>query len=359
MARPGQDLHAPRRRRLVGAAFAMLAAALILTSSAAPVQASRSDEARAMVNRSASSSACCAARAPASTPTPATLPQAMVHEFDGRDLKLGRTLARNSAYTRFAASYRSGDLRISGVMIIPRGPGPFPVVVLAHGYIDPDIYVSGQGFRREQDALARRGFAVLHVDYRNHAASDQDPANGSGMRMGYAVDVVNAAMAVRTSRIPRIDTARVGLLGRSMGGGVGLAALVMKPEAFDAAVFYASTSSDPVDNFNRWMRADPQVAASIIKRWGDPRRDRRAWDEITPRRYFSRITAPVLMIHGMSDDSCPVSWARATQRSLLAAGVRSTLKEYPGEGHYMLAAWPDSMRRSADFLTTYLRQPGA
>ena len=47
--------------------------------------------------------------------------------------------------------------------------GRHPAVVLAHGYIDPAVYVSGQGMRREQDWLARAGYVVLHVDYRNHA----------------------------------------------------------------------------------------------------------------------------------------------------------------------------------------------
>ena len=51
----------------------------------------------------------------------------------------------------------------------PTGKGPFPAVVLNHGYIEPSIYVTGQGLAREQDYLARAGFVVLHTDYRGHA----------------------------------------------------------------------------------------------------------------------------------------------------------------------------------------------
>ena len=47
--------------------------------------------------------------------------------------------------------------------------------MLNHGYIEPSIYVTGQGLAREQDALARAGFVVLHTDYRGHAASDPVP----------------------------------------------------------------------------------------------------------------------------------------------------------------------------------------
>ncbi|MGB9372533.1 MAG: hypothetical protein WCA82_00070 [Jiangellales bacterium] len=54
-------------------------------------------------------------------------------------------------------SYRSQDLRISGVIDVPRGRGPFPADVLAHGYIDPAIYVRGQGMPRERRHLAAAG----------------------------------------------------------------------------------------------------------------------------------------------------------------------------------------------------------
>ena len=76
------------------------------------------------------------------------------------------------------------------------------MLVLNHGYIDPDIYVAGQGFAREQDYLARRGFVVLHIDYRNHAGSDNDPDADYELRLGYAVDAVNAVKAVKAPRCP-------------------------------------------------------------------------------------------------------------------------------------------------------------
>jgi hypothetical protein len=40
-------------------------------------------------------------------------------------------VVRTDAYMRYAVTYRSGDLTISGVMNRPEGTGPFPVVVLA------------------------------------------------------------------------------------------------------------------------------------------------------------------------------------------------------------------------------------
>lgn len=96
---------------------------------------------------------------------PVSLPALMARDYDGRALRTREVLARTDAYTRYAVRFRSGDLRISGVMNVPRGNGPFPVLVLLHGYIGPAVYVTGQGLLREQDYLARHGYVALHVDY--------------------------------------------------------------------------------------------------------------------------------------------------------------------------------------------------
>jgi dipeptidyl aminopeptidase/acylaminoacyl peptidase len=279
----------------------------------------------------------------------------MAKQYDGRGLRLGRVLARTSDYTRRAVFYRSGDLRISGIMNVPDGAGPFPVLVLLHGYIDPDIYVTGQGLMREQDYLARRGYVVLHTDYRNHAGSDDDPSAEPRLRLGYTEDVVNAVLAVKRSRLPVLDGERVGLLGRSMGGGVTYNTLVAQPGLVDAAVVFAPVSSRTADNFNRWIRDDrSELAAQIIDRYGAPEDDPEFWRAASPRSYFGRITEPLLIHHGTADESCPIRWTRATYAALQRAGKDVRLHVYEGEAHAFGPQWPLSMRRTVRFLDRHL-----
>ena len=82
----------------------------------------------------------------AAAPSDPSIPAAILETYEGRDLRIRKDIGSTSAYTRHAITYESGDLTISGIMNKPRGKGPFPVVVLAHGYIDPAVYVTGQGF---------------------------------------------------------------------------------------------------------------------------------------------------------------------------------------------------------------------
>ena len=73
----------------------------------------------------------------------------------------------------------AGTCGSPGSSTCPPGAGPFPAVVLTHGYIDPAIYVNGQGMTREQATSPARGYVVLHTDYRNHAVGRR-PASGRG-----------------------------------------------------------------------------------------------------------------------------------------------------------------------------------
>ena len=289
-------------------------------------------------------------------PHPVSLPAMMAKRYDGRGLRLVQERARTDAYTQHAVTYRSGDLTISGVMNVPDGEGPFPALVLAHGYIDPEVYVTGQGLVRELDYLARQGYVVLHVDYRNHAGSDEDPGADLRLRLGYTEDVINAVLALRKG--PRfVDDDRIGLLGRSMGGGVLYNVLVVKPGLVDAAVAFAPVSSDTVDNFNRWIRNDPgraPVARRILDRYGTPEQEPEFWRAASPRGYFDQVEVPLMIHHGTSDDTCPITWTHETVAALRRAGKAVQLHVYPGEEHAFIPQWPLAMERTAAFFDRHL-----
>lgn len=278
-----------------------------------------------------------------------SLPTLMRREYDAGPIRRTRLVLDTGAYRRFEATYRSGRVTVSGILIVPRGRGPFPGIVLNHGYIDPAVYVTGQGLAREQDALARAGFVVFHTDYRGHATSDPAPESDRETRLGYTRDTINAVLALR--REPRVDPERIAMLGRSMGGGVTYKALVTAPGLVKAAVVYAPVSSRFEDNLRQFVIPNrPQSATRLYARHGTPRESPDFYSGLSPRTYFDRITEPVLIHHGTSDETCPIGWSRTTYRLMREAGVDVRLRIYPGEEHAFVPQWALSMRRTITFL---------
>ncbi len=294
--------------------------------------------------------------APTTTaPNPVSIQALIDRSYDGSGLRLGAERGSTSAYRQYYATYRGDGLTISGRINIPRGAGPFPAVVLAHGYVDPREYTNGQTMLRERDYLARKGYITLHVDYRNHAASSKDPGADGTLRLGYTVDTINAALALQQD--PRVDPDRIALVGRSMGGGVVYNALVVRPGLFKAAVAYAPVSSDAVDNFDRWVRGDsarPGVADQVIARLGTPEKQPANWAAVSPRTFFGRIQDPLMIHHGTADEECPIAWSQQTVAALKAAGKPVSYYVYPGQQHTMTSQWPLSIRRSEAFIAAHL-----
>lgn len=280
-----------------------------------------------------------------------SVPALTRHRYDGRGLRLEREVTRGLAFTRYAVSYRSGRLRITGVMDVPSRAGRAPLVVLAHGWTDPRRYRSGAMLTRERETLAEHGFVALQIDYRNHAGSTREDGRAVPRPLGYPEDLVNAVLAVSRADLPFVDASRVGLLGRSMGGGVVLNALAARPRLADAVVLYSPVSARAADNYDRWVAGRPALQARVERAYGTPTSHPRVWARASALGGLGRVDVPVRIHHGTADAVCPRRWSRTTADALRAGGGDVRLHRYTGQGHrFHGSAWSAFMQRTARFL---------
>ena len=283
-----------------------------------------------------------------------SVPALTSHRYDGRGLRITETMARELAFTRYAVQYRSGRLTVTGVMTVPNRPGRHPVVVIAHGYGSPARYTTGSMLEREQAYLAESGFVAFQIDYRNYAGSTQESADPVARPLGYPADLINAVTALKKAKLSFADSSRIGLFGRSMGGGVVLNALAARPHLARAAVLYSPVSSLAADNYERWVAHDPGLRSRVEAAYGTPASRPQLWEQASSRTYLDRIDIPVQIHHGTADTTCPERWSEATARTLRDDGGQVRLYRYPGEDHRFDRSWARFMHRSVAFLRAEL-----
>jgi dipeptidyl aminopeptidase/acylaminoacyl peptidase len=268
-----------------------------------------------------------------------------------------KKVSENADYTHYDADYWSNGLRISGIMKIPKGDGPFPLIMTNHGYIATSVYTRGRGLKREEDYLARHGFAVFHSDYRGHADSDESPDTERRIYdagLEYSMDVVNAIEAVRGANLSTVDASRVGMLGHSMGGGVSMNIAVSKHTVINALALYAPVNADAWENFWRWRRerdSDDRTALVMKTRDENPE----AWDALSSKTYLKNITIPVILFQGSNDKDVPKEWSDELNTELTELGKDVTYVEYAGEAHEFGPKWTDFMQKLTAFFELYLK----
>lgn len=128
--------------------------------------------------------------------------------------------AKPSAYAETTLTIGSGEWALPGTLTAPLDGASLPVVVLVHGsgpHDRDETLGPSKPFKDLAVGLASRGIAVLRYDKRTkvHGAK-MATLPGFTVHQEVVEDVVAAVKTVRAQ--PRIDPARVFVLGHSLGG---------------------------------------------------------------------------------------------------------------------------------------------
>jgi len=305
---------------------------------------------------------------PTGTPTPETPPTPMPtitstpnpfaelyidaltqRSYGGGVLQIESLIENDSAFERSLFVYRSEGLNLYGFMNIPNGEGPFPVVIILHGYVHPAEYSALAYSARYADALAKAGYFVLHPNLRGFGASENDD---NPVGIGDTIDILNLIGLVRSqagvpSPLEKADGERIGLWGHSMGGSIALRVLVIDQQ-IEAALLYAPINADEAINLEHFEfdgRGNPKIDIPPEVLQG-----------LSPIYYLDRISVPLSIHHGEKDVSVPIEWSRKLCLDLGMLNDEVVCHFYPDQPHtFKNSGDTVFIQRMLDFFNRYMK----
>jgi uncharacterized protein len=298
------------------------------------------------------------------TPTPLPTPTLRPYEqytidylrrrtYGGGRIEVLEKLDETDLYTSYSIRYPSDGLNIYGFMNVPKGRGPFPVIVSVHGYAPSGTYNVFDPLSDYAGPLAENGFIVVHPGLRNHPPSD---SGDNILRVGMSVDVLNLIALLKDqvnlpAELSGANPQFLGLWGTSLGGEISLRVLTVNPD-IKAAVLYSSMSGNEEMNARQLYKVlqdkqfqdDAQVPIEMM-------------DRISPMYFYHYITSAVQLNHGTADSTAPISWAVETCNFLQSAGVSVQCIYYPGISHVFNRSNNQKLMENAlDFYRLHLSQ---
>ncbi len=236
------------------------------------------------------------------------------------------------------ASYEMPDYR--DVSFPARGGGPTIrgwLVPAPSGALAPAVVVvHGKGSCRREDRilltagmLHRHGFAVLLIDLRNHGESDHDDGRFAGGIKEY-LDVLGAWDWLVGQGVP---TARIGLLGQSLGAATTMIATGEEPrvaaeweDSGYADVEVAIKAELARNSFPQILEPGGLMAAKVM-----------GGVDLTSKSPLAEVQKlagrPIFIVHGTADQRLSVQYASDLAAAVRASGGSVEPWIIPGTGH--------------------------
>ncbi len=302
---------------------------------------------------------------PTITPTPSNTPTPTPHpmepytidglrqrEFPGGTIQIRSVLTTTDTFTRYYIDYPSDDLTITGILQIPQGEPPFPVVVLNHGWIAPARYWSGADTWKAAEYLNAQGYLTVSSDFRGWGQSDE---GDNFFRTGILIDALNLVSSLPS--IPEADLDRIGMWGHSMGGGLTTKAVTIDPR-IKAGVLYASVSGYDAEIFSRWGVFVPRdMDPVLVEAYANAVFSPDFLQKTSPIYHLDKVIAPVQIHIGTEDNSTPPRWSADLNDAFIAAEREVEYYVYEGQGHaFQGASWDLFMQRVTEFFDRELKQ---
>ena len=163
-------------------------------------------------------------------------------KIEAAKIEIGESLKEDKDFTSYLVSFsldptltNKEKKKVTGLINIPKGDGPFPLVVMFRGYVDQEIYKTGAGTQRAGEYFARNGYLTIAPDFLGYAGSDSEAGNIFETRFQTYTTALTLLSSLQS--VKQWNGKDIFIWGHSNGGQIALTVLEVTGAAYPTVLW--------------------------------------------------------------------------------------------------------------------------
>lgn len=280
---------------------------------------------------------------------------------------IGKVAKKENDFASYKFSFEfSPDLstkktkKTTGQINLPNKKEKYPIIVMLRGYVDQELYKTGDGTRNAARFFAKNGFITIAPDFLGYADSDEESGNIFESRFQTYTTVLsllktleqipqNSKLLSTPSQLTNqlINYSTINLWGHSNGGQIALTILEITKTVYPTTLW--APVSKPFPYSILYYTDESEDRGKLIRRELAKFEDLYDTDLYSITEYFENINAPIQIHQGLADDSVPIEWSNDLVNILEGFEKDVDYFKYPLTDHNMRPNWDTAVSRDLEF----------
>lgn len=280
-------------------------------------------------------------------------------------IKIESTLADDKKFTSYLFSFSFDPTlggkelkKVTGIMNVPKGEGPFPVVVMFRGFVDQTLYQSGMGTKRAAEVFAQNGYITVAPDFLGYGGSDKEAGDVFESRFQTYTTAMTLLNSINDPSFAEVtagkwDKKNIFIWAHSNGGQVALTVLEITGADYPTTLWAPVSKSFPYSILVYTDEASD--SGKFLRKQLANFEDTYDTDLYSLTNYLDRIKAPIQIHQGTGDDAVRVEWTSAFVKQLKSLNIEVDYFQYPGADHNLTPGWNTVVARDLAFFRKHLK----
>lgn len=255
-------------------------------------------------------------------------------------------------YINFDPTLTNGPIKkVSGLINIPNGTGPFPAIVMIRGYVDVKDYFPGNGTFASGQFFASNSFITISPDFLGYGEGDREPEDVFEARFQTYTTVMALLKSIKS--VNQWNNKNLFIWGHSNGGQIALTVSEILQDTYPTVLWAPVSQPFPGSILYYAFESDDQGKFLVEKL----EKFNETYDasKFSLTNYLNQIKAPLEINQGTGDQEVPYYLTDGFAQKLKEATVSAIYIKYPGNDHNMLPDWNDVIENDLQFFQKYLK----